>query len=328
LALGTVHHLTIESRVLQGNVLDDSTIRPLFVYVPHGYDAEGTIEYPTLYLLPSHGNSAAVFLNWRPWAETMPERLNRLMSQGGVPPAIMVMVDAWTRLGGSQYVNSAMGRYEDYLIHEIVPYVDAAFRTNGQRGILGHSSGGYGALVQAMRHPEVFQAVASHSGDVYWEYAYLPGITELHQALVKYGGAEAFIQQIPTIQPKGGTFWKTLIALCATMAHSDSYPEGLQLPIDMTTGALDETVWERWLTYDPLRMVDDPGHQAALRGMALVYLTAGLYDEYQLQVGARLLRDKLRAAGIDVLHEELPTAHSGAEVPYDRSIELLVKALA
>ena len=84
----------------------------------------------------------------------------------------------WTRFGGSQYINSAgMGRYEDYLIEEIVPLVDRNYRTlpdRDHRGIMGRSSGGFGAITQAMHHPEVFGAFACHSGDLYWEYACLP----------------------------------------------------------------------------------------------------------------------------------------------------------
>ena len=88
-----------------------------------------------------------------------------------MPPAIVVLPDMWTRFGGSQYINSAgMGRYEDYLIDEMIPLVDRNYRTlpdRDHRGIMGRSSGGFGAITQAMHHPDVFGAFACHSGDLY-----------------------------------------------------------------------------------------------------------------------------------------------------------------
>jgi enterochelin esterase family protein len=259
----------------------------------------------------------------------MPQRLDRLMGGGEVAPAIVVMPDCWTRLGSSQYLNSAIGNYEDYLINEIIPYVDGHYPTNKSRAVLGHSSGGYGAIVQAMRHPEVFDAVACHAGDMYWEFTCMPGVAGLHQGLEKYGGAENFLKDIDDIQPKGGAFWKTVMTMCWSMAHGTNpdAPLGFDLPIDPDTGARDEAVWARWLAFDPVRMIDESAYQSALKSMKLVYITAGLYDEYQLQVGARIFCKKLAALGVNFLHEEQAVGHSGSDVPYDRSIALLVAAL-
>lgn len=326
---GRIEHLPLDSQALRGNRLGDPHQRYLVVYLPPTYEEEPTRRYPTLYLLASHGNTARSFLNWRAWEENMPERLNRLMGSGEVPPALVVMPDCWTRLGGSQYLNSSMGNYEDYLITEIVPLVDSTYRTTGRRGIVGHSSGGYGAIVQAMRHPDVFHAVGCHSGDMYWEFTCLPAIAELHQLLGKYGGAEEFIRNISQVYPKSSAFWKSVMALCWSAAHGSNpdAPLGFDLPFDPETGALDQAVWERWQPFDPLRMLDQPAYQDALRGMKQVYVTVGSYDEYQLQVGARLFSRKLTALGIAHLFEELPTTHSGSEVPYDRSFALLVESL-
>jgi enterochelin esterase family protein len=251
------------------------------------------------------------------------------MGNGEVAPAIVIMPDCWTRLGSSQYLNSSIGNYEDYLINEIIPFVDERYPTNGQRAVLGHSSGGYGAIVQAMRHPEVFHVVACHAGDMYWEFTCMPGLASLHQGLEKFGGAQQFLNDIDAIQPKSGTFWKTVMTMCWAMAHGSNpdAPLGFDLPIHPETGALNESVWARWLAFDPIRMIDEAACQSALKSMKLVYITAGLYDEYQLQVGARIFCGKLAALGIDTLHEEQPVGHSGSDVPYDRSIALLVAAL-
>ena len=325
---GRIEQRLLESKALAGNYFNDPTTRPLTVYLPPGYDSESDRRYPTLYLLASHGNTGQAYLNWKPWSENMFERLNRLMSNAN--PAVVVMPDCWTRVGSSQYLNSVMGSYEDYLIREIVPFIDATYRTTESRGVLGHSSGGYGAIVQAMRHPEIFSATACHAGDIYWEYTCLPGIAKLHQSLEKYGTAQEFMNTINDINPKGGAFWDAVMVMCWAMVfgtNPDS-PLGFDLPIDPESGALNEDVWKRWLQFDPLRMLNEPDYQSALRGMKLVYITAGLYDEYQLQIGARLFCKKLAELGIAFVHEEQPIGHSGSDVPYDRSITLLTEALS
>jgi enterochelin esterase family protein len=318
----------LESHTLQGNYFNDPIARPVTVYLPPDYDANPSRRYPVVYLLPSHGSTGQSLLNWKPWEPSLPDRFTRWITEGTIPPAIVVMPDSWTMLGSSQYLNSAIGNYEDYLIGEIVPFVDAHYRTGG-RGILGFSSGGYGAIVQAMRHPEVFSAVACYAADMYWEYTCLPSIAGLHQALVKYGGAEQFLKDIPGIEPKGGTFWKTVMTLCWSMAHGSNpnAPLGFDLPIDPETGALDEAVWQKWLTFDPLRMIEDPAYQAALRGMKQVYVSAGAADEYQLQIGARLFSRKLNQVGILHVYEETLGGHSSADVPYDRMMGLVIQSL-
>src|SRR5690606_38115195 len=82
--------------------------------------------------------------------------------------------------------SSAIGRYDDYLTRELVPFVDREFRTlasRDHRGCFGKSSGGYGAIIHGMRYPQVWGAVANHSGDAYFELVYgrdWPGtLTEL-----------------------------------------------------------------------------------------------------------------------------------------------------
>jgi enterochelin esterase-like enzyme len=155
--MGSVETPWLQSRVLAGNLPGDPTERMLPVYLPPGY-ADGSERYPVIYVLAGHGGSGPLELNSPPWGESFPERLDRLITTGKAPPVIAVLPDCFTIFGGAQYLNTAaLGQYEDYLIDELVPYVDANYRTladRAHRGITGKSSGGYGAMVQAMRHPE------------------------------------------------------------------------------------------------------------------------------------------------------------------------------
>src|SRR5699024_7261095 len=134
------HH----SRLLEGNALGDPAQRHHPVYLPHGYDDDDR-RYPVLWCLAAYTNAGPGQVNWRNHGENLPERLDRLIESGDMPPVIVVFPDCYTSLGGNQYVNTpAMGPYADYLIDELIPAVDAAFRTIPEaaaRAVFGKSSG-------------------------------------------------------------------------------------------------------------------------------------------------------------------------------------------
>ncbi len=89
----------------------------------------------------------------------------------------------WTSLGGSQFLDSpGTGNYHTYLCDEVVPWVDARYRTLAapeHRGIAGKSSGGYGAMVTPMLRPDLFGGLATHAGDALFEMCYLPEFREV-----------------------------------------------------------------------------------------------------------------------------------------------------
>jgi enterochelin esterase-like enzyme len=324
----------LESQALRDNPLGDPHIRRVAVYLPPGHDDYPDRRYPTLYLLSSHGSTGPGLMNWKPWEVTIQEQIDALIDSGAMGPAIVVLPDMWTRYGGSQFINSVgMGRYEDYLISEVIPLVDANYRTlpeRDHRGVLGRSSGGFGAITQAMHHPEVFGAFACQSGDLYWEYACLPPISRMHQQLAHFGGLDAFIEGIPTLRPKDGKFWDLVMTICwaAAFGGNPGAPYGFDLPVDPETGALNQAVWERWLEHDPIRKLDQPAYVQALKRANLIWIDAGAYDEYQMQVGARLLHHKLTTLGIEHLYEEYPDGHRDTQYRYNVSLPRLFEALA
>src|SRR5206468_4496127 len=110
---------------------------------------------------------------------------------------ILVMPDGWSRFGGGQYINSAAnGRHEDYICTDVVDYIDRSFRTVAApegRGVMGKSSGGYGALVLAMHRPDRFRALACHSGDMYFEFCYKVDFGRFLKTIERAGGMENFV---------------------------------------------------------------------------------------------------------------------------------------
>lgn len=327
---GQLDTFSFYSSALQGNRLGDPAARDVIVYLPPGF-AQGQ-RYPSIYMLPSHGRTNAYYVAWNQWDERIQDRLDRLILTGVMPPVIVVLPDCWTRFGGSQYVDSTIGNYEQYVIYEVIPEVDKRYPTRtdaANRAVTGHSSGGYGAITLAMKHPDVFGAVACRAPDMYWEYTALPAIAQLPLQMAKWGGFAQFIADIPTIRPKTGDFWQAIHTVMQCMAYGSNpdHPLGFDPPIDTQTGALISDVWERWLIYDPVRMVDQPVYQAALRKMSLVYLEAGRFDSYLLQIGARIFAQKLESAGIPYRYDEFDDGHSSTSYRYDVSLPLLVQAI-
>src|SRR5262245_14977202 len=120
----------IDSAVLRDNPLGDPHRRPLWVYVPPGYDADPDRRYSSVYLLQGLMGQLDMWNNRSPFRPTVPELVDALFADPTVPPCIVVWVDCWTRLGGSQFLDSpGTGRYHTYLAREVVDFVDAGYRT-------------------------------------------------------------------------------------------------------------------------------------------------------------------------------------------------------
>ena len=317
------------SQALEANPLGDPAIRRVPVYLPMGYNEKQ--RYASLYLLAGFGSRGLRFLNDDLWQENIPEQLDRLISEGRVRPLIVVMPDASTRYGGSQYVNSiATGNYEDHIL-ELVGYIDGKFSTipdSKHRAIAGHSSGGFGALRFGMLHPDIFGLVADHSGDKYFEMGFKPNFGELLRYYEAVGetGLAALLQD-PGDGLRNGAPHEVLSLLATAAAYSPNPKAtlGFDLPLDLHTGALRPDVWARWLAFDPVEIVDQ--YSDALKSLRLLYLDCGRFDEYNLLYGARMFTEKLRALGIPFQYEEYDGSHRYMKHRYDVSFAAISAAM-
>jgi enterochelin esterase-like enzyme len=195
---GTVERFEYRSVVLEDNPWEDPLTREVAVYLPHDYSESGT-PCVSLWDLAAYTNSGPGHLNWRNQGETLVQRLDRLIGLGQMPSVVVVIPDCYTSLGGNQYVNSpSVGRYADYLVQELVPFVSSQLNVvdhRDGRGLFGKSSGGYGALYHAIRHAETWGAVASLAGDVGFELVYRPDFPLTCSVLAEFNGdAGAFIR--------------------------------------------------------------------------------------------------------------------------------------
>lgn len=144
------------------------------LYLPPGYQADGSVRYPVLYLLHGRGDKQAA------WTTIKPD-LDRLIDEGRIPAAIAIMPDAPAsqRAGyyiDSQFAGSADGKLpageavETAFTRDLIAHVDSTYPTKTDRGgriVAGYSMGGYGALRYSLAHPDVFGAAIVLSPAVY-----------------------------------------------------------------------------------------------------------------------------------------------------------------
>jgi S-formylglutathione hydrolase FrmB len=331
---GRYDELLLASAALRDNRLGDPSMRPLWVYVPPGYDASPERRYPSIYVIQGLTGQLDAWRNRAAFRPNFPELADALFAAEEAPPCLLVWVDAWTSLGGSQFLDSpATGRYHTYLCDEVVPFVDARYRTldaSAHRGIMGKSSGGYGAMVTPMLRPDLFGGLATHAGDAVFESCYLSDLRVAARALRDgyEGSFERFWEDFrgrPAFTK--GSDHVLLNVWCMAACYSADADGTVRLPFDLATGELDDAVWRRWLQWDPVRMV--PRHAGALRAMRAIYIDAGKGDEYFLDLGAEAFRRALERIGVtDVRFELFDGGHGGIDYRYPIALKYLAERLS
>ena len=329
---GRLNEHLIVSDLLRGNPLGDPHERPLWVYTPPGY-AEGDQRYPAVYVIQGFTGQIEMWRNRMAFRPTFPEEVDALFSDSSTPPCLVVFVDCWTSLGGSQYLDSpATGRYHSYLCDEVVAWVDTNYRTlasRDHRGIAGKSSGGYGAMVTPMLRPDLWGGLATHAGDALFEVSYARDFGPCARLLRDgYGGSfDRFLADLRGRIAFTRDGDEELLEMYAMAACYSADEDGaVRLPFDPATGREVPDVWRRWLARDPVRMV--PQHAEALRSMRAIYIDAGTRDEWYLDLGAEAFRAELEAIGVtDVRFELFDATHMSIGYRYPISLAYLAERL-
>jgi S-formylglutathione hydrolase FrmB len=332
---GRIDEHVITSELLRGNPLGDPAERPLWVYLPPGYDDEPGRRYPAVYVIQGYTGHLAMWRNRSVYRQPFPETADAVFANGTAPPAIVVYVDAWTAYGGSQFVDShGTGRYHSYLCDEVVPWVDGRYRTMpaaGHRAIMGKSSGGFGAMITPMLRPDLFGALATHAGDALYENCYIPEFGTAVRLLRDYDGDiwrwwDDFRSRVSFTREADDHLLMILGVSACFSAREDGTVE---LPFDPRTGMLRPDIWQQWLDWDPVRMA--PRYAGALRSLRAIWIDAGTRDDFFLDLGAEAFRVALHEAGVadEVVHFELFDAtHAGIDYRYPLSLAWLCQRIA
>jgi S-formylglutathione hydrolase FrmB len=329
MALSRVVVERFDSEILKGNPLGDPSERDVSIYLPPGYDRNSLPRYPVIYSLVGFGGTGRMLFNVDPLMENLQTRVDRLIATRRCGPIIIAAVNCFTKFGGSQYLNSsAVGQYEDYVTKDVVGFVESRYRC-GRRGVWGKSSGGFGAMVLGLKHPEVFSALADHSGDAGFEYCYPQDFPRALKAFRDAGSPSAWLDG----------FWKKpnrkqledfqVLNVLAMAAHYSPNPNsphmGIDFPFDLETGEWRNDIWARWKEWDPVQLVER--YADNLRKHRLIYIDCGTNDEFNLQWGAPVLHSKLMKWGINHYYEEFDDGHMNITYRYDVSLPKLYEAL-
>ena len=330
-----ITEVVVPGVTLAGNPLGDPARRRVPVYLPPSYD--DTKRFPVIYLLAGFASTGQSFLNYSFGRQSVPEMADSLIAEGRMQESIIVLPDCMTRYGGSQYVDSpATGNYETYLVDELIPFIDRTLSTlphKKHRAIAGKSSGGFGALRLAMKHPHLFAAAACHSGDMGFELCYKPNFPAAARVLEQYGGSlAAFLTSYEQALKKPAKEFALLDLIGMAAAYSPPLaagtPDALLLPFNPHTCEPVDEVWQHWLSFDPVEMIGHKEYREALRSLDLLFLDCGTLDEYNLQFGHRIFSARATRYAIAHRYEEFMDSHSNTSYRYAQSLPALSEAIA
>jgi pimeloyl-ACP methyl ester carboxylesterase len=323
---GTVQVREVEFPSLKGNPLCDPYRRDVVVYLPPGFEKKKK-RLPCIVALSAFLGTSLGALNFDPTALNLVEQADTIIEQGA-PSFVFVCVDGFTRFGGSQYLDSkGTGNYEKMIVHDLLLWLEGEFRIQTPIGILGRSSGGYGALRLGMRYPELFSAIACHSADMHFEFCYKLEFPHAAPIFSNYGTVKKFLQALFKKEKISSQEFSALnvAAMAACYSPNLKDPFNPHLPFDLETLETKEEVWKKWLENDPIFLIET--YWKNLKKLKLVFLDCGNRDEYFLNFGARFFSKKLKKLGIRHIYEEFPDGHRGTSYRYKISLPQVAQCL-
>jgi S-formylglutathione hydrolase len=265
---GTVEKIKVHGKSLEGNLEGDPAGRDVFVYLPPSYAKETNRRYPVVYFLHGYGATAE-----RYWTMmTVPDTADKDIAAGTAREVILVHPDAFTVYDGSMYSNSpTTGDWEDYIVHDLVSYIDSHYRTiadRASRGLAGHSMGGYGTVRVGMKHPEVFSALYAMSSCCLMNNPQ-PGQGRGQAAATKGEAPKGETKQVRNV------FAKVRFAEAAAWSPNPmNPPQFFDLP--EKDGEFQPAIAAKWVANSPLAMVDQ--YVPNLKKYRAIAMDVGLQD--------------------------------------------------
>lgn len=326
----------IQSERIKDFPMGDPNEREYGLLLPPGYDESRAEPYPVVFVMAGWGSKSIKYMNDdAAFGISLRQAVPLAIDSEQIEPCILVFPDGTSKLGCSQYINSpSIGNYMDYICDEIVADVDHHYHTHKSsafRGVMGHSSGGFGALMIAMKRPEVFQHICSAAGDGFFELSVMKGLTSTFIEIQKAGSIEKFLKDFfdhPNPTAQGFSKFEAMLTLSLAPCYA---PEPSKPPLfgeiffDLETGEIDRTTWERYQTWDPIHA--SKNHISELKNARYILLDCGLQDEYAAQLNHRQLAKFFEKYSIKHEVEEYPGRHSGNNWRYVNRLQKLLKAM-
>lgn len=308
---GSVERIKVHGASLEGNLEGDSPDRDVSVYLPPSYHAAEDRRYPVIYLL--HGFTDTD-LRW--FGKEHPlfdgaAAADRAFSNG-TREMIVVMPNARTRYFGSMYSNSVTtGDWEDFVVHDLVAYIDSHYRTISNRlsrGLAGHSMGGYGTIRLGMKYPDVFSSIYALSACC---LALAPNMQDPARSRI------ADIQTDEELDKADFLTKATFASAAAWSPDPKNPPRFIDFP--WKDGQFQPLIADKWAANAPLIMLDQ--YVPNLKNLHAIAFDVGTHDF--LMSGVQALDQALKAYGIAHIYETYDGDHlNRIEMRFEKSVLL------
>jgi S-formylglutathione hydrolase len=247
---GTVDHITVHGKSLEGNLEGDSPDREVTVYLPPSYAANQTRRYPVVYLLHGYGLRDDAFTGR---LANLPESADKLGAAQGFSELIVVTPNAFSLHKGSMYSTSVTtGDWESFVAQDLVAYIDGHYRTIANRisrGLAGHSMGGYGAVRIGMKRPNVFSSLYIMSA-----CCLTANINPRPEAMADAVAIKTREQAEEAARGRGFGPSVNLASAAAWSPNPNNPPLYLDLPVK--GGKVQPDIVAKWAANAPLAMLD------------------------------------------------------------------------
>ncbi len=314
-----VEYKQFTSDALANNVIGNPAVRNLAIFTPEGYDPNGTQQYPVVYLLHGLPFSEDTYIKkeiWDDWIDpngffkTYPDFpqegfeqwVDNLVQSGKIDPMIIVMPNAANNLYGfSFYCNSILnGNFEDYIVNDLVNYIDANYRTvtnSDGRALIGNSQGGYAAFTFGMKHPDVFGTVASHSGLIVMDVVLSMGEMVVAENPGGFTGPDP-AKFLTSAGYAMSSAWSP---------NLNNPPFFVDMPFEFPSGEVISSVANRWYANDPFTLLNT--YADNFRSLKGIYFDCGNFDELNMCAGNGFMMQKLDAFGINYTYDTFDGGH-------------------
>lgn len=259
--------------------------KPVKVYLPPDYYNNPEEHYPVIYFLhgadQNHLNNSSVLV----WTQS-------LINYGSIHPVIVVFANgACPPYWGSVYANSALyGNYEDYIVQDLVQFIDTTFRTLAERNyrcISGYSMGGGGSAYLAIKHPDVYRGFASHAGIL--DLDAVMSVWRLG-VLSETGGVPPY-----NYTWGAGTYTNFFFTAAGAMSPNlNNPPTYVDFPL-CPDGDLIDSVYMKWIQHDNCNLIK----QISPADNLGIFFSCGTNDGLQLYPANESFRDTLIMLGLD-----------------------------
>ncbi len=297
---GSVEHITVHGKALEGNLEADSPDREVTVYLPPSYAGDQNRRFPVVYLLHGYGGRDDTF-NGR--LANLPGSADKLAAAQGFSEAIVVTPDAFSLHKGSMYSSSVTtGDWERFVAEDLVIHIDGHYRTIASRmsrGLAGHSMGGYGAVRIGMKRPDVFSSLYIMSA-----CCLTANVDARPEAMA---AAEAIKTREQAVEAAGAPGFGPSVSLASAAAWSPN-PNNPPLYLDLPfrAGKRRPDIVAKWAANAPLAMIDR--YAANLQKYYAIAIDIGTKDG--LIASNRQLHDAMTRLEIGHSYDEYDGDHT------------------